>query len=98
MDEEQPTIGALVAALCARLGEGDGPLVDDEDIRSLAAAAVAAVRDGTAEPALRALFEQLEAAMRRAGLAHGLGASGHRADPPVRYQGLPGLQLSLIHI
>jgi hypothetical protein len=98
LDERRPTVPELVAALCARLAEQDGPLVTDEDARAAADTIVAALREGTEYTALADLFAELEGALRRAGLAHGLGAGGFRVDPPGGgYRQLLGAQARAVH-
>jgi hypothetical protein len=90
--------GELVAALCTRMGEHGGSLVDDPDARAAADATVAAVREGAGEERLRELFARLDEALRAAGLAHGLGAGEFRGiDPAGHYQRLPGVVGYAVH-
>ncbi|MCW2914231.1 MAG: hypothetical protein JWN52_2299 [Actinomycetia bacterium] len=98
MDERQPTVPGLIAALCVRLAERDGPLTEDREARATADAIVAALRDGADDPVLAPLFAELDAALQAAGLAYGLGAGQFRTDAPGgRYQRLPGVQARAVH-
>lgn len=98
LQDEPPRIDELVAALCTRMGERDSPLTHDPDARAAADATIAAVREGAGEEHLRELFARLDAALRAAGLAHGLGAGEVRAgDPAGQYQRLPGVVGYAVH-
>jgi len=98
LDEGRTTVPDLVAALCARLPERDGPLVADPDARAAADAIVGALRQGADDDALVALFAELDVALHRAGLAHGLGTGEYRADPPGGgYRPLLGTQARAVH-
>jgi hypothetical protein len=92
----EPGIDLLVAALCVRLAEDDGPLGTDPVLRRRADDLVAAVRAGTGDDRLAELFTTLDAALREAGFARGLAPAQLRALPD-RYGPLPGLDVHAVH-
>jgi hypothetical protein len=97
LEQDEPTVAELVGALCTRMGEPGGPLAEDQNAQVAAERVVEAVHGGAGEAELRALFAQLDAALREAGLGNGLGAGGFRTESPGRYQRLPGMQGRAVH-
>lgn len=88
----------LAAALCVRFGEESGPLAPGGSARAAADAVITALRGGADDTTLEPLFRDLEAALVRAGLPHGLGTGGFRTDQPGRYRPLPGTQARAVHV
>lgn len=81
-----------LAVLCARLGEPDGPLTEDAQLRALAADTVARVRQGRRRDEVDACLDELEDRLLAAGHTAGLGS--YRtvpAQPFPAFEPLPGL-------
>lgn len=97
--EELAPVPSLVAELCVRLSAGGGrPLSGAGPAAAIAADLVTRLRAGAAEPELRALFGELDAALKLAGLPDGLIPGEARADTgPPGYGALPGLRARAVH-
>lgn len=90
-------VADLVAALCLRLVEGAGPLAPEGAARPAAAAVIGALNDGAGDAELERLLGEVEAALVRAGLPHGLQTGDFRTGEPVRFRPLPGLVARAVH-
>ncbi|ARQ67808.1 hypothetical protein CAG99_02245 [Streptomyces marincola] len=77
--------------LCARLGEGRGPLVDDVELSRLATGIAAGVREQRPREEIEERLDALEDLLLRAGHTAGLGSYRSSPVPPHGYGALPGL-------
>jgi len=96
--KELVPVPSLVAELCARLAAGDRPLSGAGQAAAIAADLVTRLRAGADETELRDRFDELDAALKQAGLPDGLIPADIRADAdPPRYGALPGLRARTVH-
>lgn len=93
MNTPERSIGPLLAALCVRLAEADSPLNRDPELHAKVRDIIGAVRKGGDD--LDRLFEELDAAMRRAGFPRGLEPARVRVTGS--YRPLSALDVHAVH-